>query len=215
MTIADPKVAATGSTTTPMSAKPMNTTHAAAPSNADWATALRGTPSWTANAPTAMNAAIPRRPYPVGPAGGQDRELDLEGGGNGKADRCSQGDARPEEERLGQARGPRDDRLVDEVAKARDKRVARKEAQKAAGEAETADVGRPSPTNSATSSVEVAAPTTSRKNGGSEERSSRSSTGWTASAIASVAAPSRTFPPKTRVAPAADTAGAMNDVSGR
>ena len=59
----------------------------------------------------------------------------------------------------------------------------------------------------------MAAPTTSRKNGGSVERSSRSSTGWTARAIASVAAPSRTFPPKTSVAPAADTAGAMNAVT--
>ena len=51
--------------------------------------------------------------------------MDLEGGGNGKADRCAEGDARPEEQRLGQARGPGDDRLVDEVAEPRDERVAR------------------------------------------------------------------------------------------
>ena len=68
-----------------------------------------------------------------------DREMDLEGGGHGKADRCAEGDTGAEEQRLGQARAPRDDRLVDEVAEARDERVARKEAQEAAGEDESAD----------------------------------------------------------------------------
>ena len=34
---------------------------------------------------------------PVGPADGHDRKLDLEGGGNGKADRCAERHARPEE----------------------------------------------------------------------------------------------------------------------